>query len=597
MKVNLFRKKSAKRSRFWTDRDRENVLWFWHSYLKQKTPWLFVVLGMILVQGFVYQQFLSLTENGLRVIFESGELKDLVRVCLMVFLLFVLRGAMSYAVPRLSVWLASDAVLQMRQHLINHLLTLDLKYFERTTPGDIILRVVSQAQDLSHFVGQATVNAVRDAASVVIISSYLIYKSPVLFLTAAIILPVIILIMQKVSDRIKYIQANAENAMGAYMGRIEEMANGMRTVKIAGQEPQERKHLFRATQGIKDLSIRLQAAQAMVLPSVDMVSAVVYVVVIGGGGYMVLSPDYDLDGAAIIAFLLGLALVFDPARQLTQFFVRLQSNLVILESICSLYREKPSIFDRDGVIERFDPHADIALEDVTFCYHPENPLFDHLNMTFQGGKTTAIVGPTGSGKTTVLGLLSRLYSIQGGSIEIGSTPIDQIKIASLRSAFSVVSQDIVIFNSSIWENIKYVRPDASDEEIWEAAEAAEIADLIRVRGDAALGPKGSQLSGGQRQRIAIARAFLRSAPILLLDEATSALDQKTEEKIKRAFNRLAKGKTTIIVAHRLSAITHADWIYVLDGGKVVEQGSHADLMQAEGLYSGMYVSQRQGYGR
>ncbi|MGB0904027.1 MAG: ATP-binding cassette domain-containing protein, partial [Mangrovicoccus sp.] len=160
---------------------------------------------------------------------------------------------------------------------------------------------------------------------------------------------------------------------------------------------------------------------------------------------------------------------------------------------------------------------------------------------------------------------------------------------------SVVAQDIVIFNASIWENIRYVRPEASEEEVWAAAEAAEIADLIRDRGDKPLGPKGAQLSGGQKQRIAIARAFLRSAPILLLDEATSALDQRTEDKIKRALSRLSMGKTTITVAHRLSAIVDADRIYVLDHGRVVEMGSHEELLAQKGLYASMYESQKAGY--
>ena len=174
-------------------------------------------------------------------------------------------------------------------------------------------------------------------------------------------------------------------------------------------------------------------------------------------------------------------------------------------------------------------------------------------MTFRGGQVSAIVGATGSGKTTILSLLSRLYDVTGGRITIGGQPIDQLKVASLRGAFSVVAQDIVIFNNSIWENIRYVNPDASEADIWEAARSAEIADLIGARGDAPVGPKGAQLSGGQKQRIAIARAFLRDAPILLLDEATSALDQATEARIKSALARLSAGRTTIVVAHRLSS--------------------------------------------
>src|SRR6056297_140017 len=587
---------AKKKQPMFSEQDRSNIAWFWHNYLKSKSPWLVLVLGMITIQGLVYQQFLSLTEDGLRVILDSGSMSDLIQVCAVVFGLFTTRAVISYLIPRLSVRLASDAVMKLRRDLIDHLMTLDLAFFERTQSGEIILRLVNQAQGLSMFVGQSTVNAVRDAATILIVSGYLVYKSPLLFTAAVIILPTILILLQHVSSRIKDIQSTAENAMGAYMTGIDEMSSGMRTVKIAGQEPIERERLVKATKNIRQLSIRLQSAQAVVLPAIDMMAALVYVLVIGGGGYMVLSGDFGLDGAGIIAYLLGLVLIFDPARSLASFFAKLQANLVILNGVRGLYQETPTIFDKPHAHEDFDTKGDLALENVRFSYDPTHPLFDGLSMRFEGGKVTAIVGATGSGKTTVLSLLTRLYDVEAGRVTVDGTPINDLKIKAWRSSFSVVAQDIVIFNSSLADNIRYVRPDATDDQVRAAAEAAEIAELMDARGDKPLGPKGSQLSGGQKQRIAIARAFLRESPILLLDEATSALDQKTEDKVKRALNRLSEGKTTLIVAHRLSAITHADWIYVLDAGRVVEQGTHADLLAQEGLYAGMYGAQKQSYG-
>jgi ABC-type multidrug transport system fused ATPase/permease subunit len=403
------------------------------------------------------------------------------------------------------------------------------------------------------------------------------------------------MMMILVSERIKHIQANAEAALGNYMTGIEEMAGGMRTVKIASQEPSEKSRMQKAARDIRSLSIRLQAAQALVLPSIDFSSAFVYVLVIGGGGYMALHAEYALDSAGVITFLLGLVLLFDPARMVAQFFARLQASLILLDGVRSLFRETPTITDAPDAVEEFDREGDIVLRDITFGYSPRAPLFKNLNMTFQGGKTTAIVGATGSGKTTILSLIARLYNVKGGEISIGGQPIDKLKIHALRNAFSVVAQDIVIFNNSIWENIRYVRPDASEEEIWAAAENAAIADLIRDRGDAPVGPKGAQLSGGQKQRIAIARAFLRSAPILLLDEATSALDQRTEQRIRETLSRLTHEKTTVVVTHRLSSVTEADWIYVMEGGQVVEEGTHKELIAAGGLYASMYEAQKRGY--
>ena len=575
--------------------DRENIRWFWSGYLRKHTGKIFLVLLMILVQGLVYQQFLSMTENGLRVIFDNGSVRQLVFVCIAVFFLFFIRGLASYLVPLITVRISNQAIYEMRRDLLAHLMALDLAYFERTKSGEIILKLVTHTQILGVFVGLGVANAIRDAVTVIIVSGYLIYKNPILFASAVVVLPFIIWIMNFVSDRVKHAQGLAETAVADYMNGIEETVNGMRTVKIASQEPMEQARLMKGTGTIRDLLNRVQITQALVMPSIDLSSAFVYVLVIGGGGYMVLSPSFDMDGAGIITFLLGMVMVFDPARLLAQFFGGLQANLVLLDRVRGLYRETPNIIDKPGAVSEFDTSADITLSDVSFSYSADQPLFDGLSMQFTGGKVSAIVGATGSGKTTILSLLSRLYDIQAGQITFGNQSIDQLQVAALRGAFSVVAQDIVIFNASIWDNIRYVKPEASEAEVWQAAENAEIADLIRRRGDASVGPKGAQLSGGQKQRIAIARAFLRDAPILLLDEATSALDQATEERIKTALARLTKDKTTIVVAHRLSSISDADRIFVLESGQLVEAGKHDELLQNNGLYAQLYKAQKQGY--
>ena len=578
-------------SKLFSEKDKSNIAWFWRRYLKRKTPWLGLILALVLLEGFVLQKFLAITETGLRVIFEQGDIIDLLWICLMVFLIFTVRALVSFVVPTLSVRLASGAVLELRSDLIRHVLYMDQRFFDRTNSSDLILRFVNQVEALSQFVGRTTVEAVRDVATIVIISGYLIYKSALLFGVALLLLPIIFLLMRMVSETIKRIQAQSEQALGSYMNTIEEMSGGMRTIKMTGQEAAEVDRMISESGNIKKLAVNLHMAQALVLPSIDLSSAVVYMIVIGGGGYLALSEASALDGASIIAFLLGLVIVFDPARRLAQFFTKLQTSLILLASVRGVLQTQPDVSDEGNVSKFTDTRIDITLHDIGFSYEADQTLFDGISLQFKAGQKTAIVGSTGSGKTTLLSLMARLYDLNSGAVLFNGQDIKKFTLKSVREKFSIVAQDVVIFNKSIAENIQYADPKASAEAVRAAAKLARIDDLMIERGDQPVGPKGSLLSGGQKQRIAIARAFLKPAPILLLDEATSALDALTEQKVNASFKDLQAGKTTIVVAHKFSSVVDADHIYVLEAGKLVEQGTHADLMAKAGLYASMFSAQ------
>ena len=578
-------------SKFFSEKDKSNITWFWRRYLKRKTPWLGLILALVLLEGFVLQKFLAITETGLRVIFEQGDIMDLLWICLVVFLIFMVRALVSFVVPTLSVRLASGAVLELRSDLIRHVLYMDQRFFDRTNASDLILRFVNQVEALSQFVGRTTVEAVRDVATIVIISGYLIYKSALLFGVALLLLPIIFLLMRMVSETIKRIQAQSEQALGNYMNTIEEMSGGMRTIKMTGQEAAEVDRMISESGNIKKLAVNLHMAQALVLPSIDLSSAVVYMVVIGGGGYLALSEASALDGASIIAFLLGLVIVFDPARRLSQFFTKLQTSLILLASVRGVLQTQPDVSDEGNVSKFTDTRIDITLNDIGFSYEADQTLFDGISLQFKAGQKTAIVGSTGSGKTTLLSLMARLYDLNSGAVLFNGQDIKQFTLKSVREKFSIVAQDVVVFNKSIAENIQYADPTASPDAVRAAAQLARIDNLMVERGDQPVGPKGSLLSGGQKQRIAIARAFLKPAPILLLDEATSALDALTEQKVNASFKDLQAGKTTIVVAHKFSSVVDADHIYVLEAGKLVEQGTHADLMAKAGLYASMFSAQ------
>jgi len=563
--------------------------------MREKVVWVVLIILMLVAQGVVYQQFLRLTENGLRVIFERGELADLVKICAAVGSIFVFRGIMSYIIPRVAAWMSADAINKMRRDMTAKLVSLDLTYYEGSTTGAILQRLAGFTGGLGKFIGQRLIKALRDIFTIIIVSGWLLYQQPLLFGSALVVIPVLFFAIHLLSNQVKPLQKTAQKLGAQYTTSIDEMITGVRTVKITNQEKAESTRLQKVADTLRDNSISLQARQAMVMPALDFASAFVYMLVIGAGGYMVLSPDFDVDGASIITFLLGLVLVFDPGRRLAQFFVAVQQQLVTLEEVRTVFDQTPLIVDAPDAKDDFEPTGDIEFKDVSFRYVADLPLFEGLNLQFEGGKTTAIVGATGSGKTTILSLLARLYELESGQVLIGGEDVSKLKVSALRDALSVVAQDIVIFNASIEDNIAYVRPDATPEEITAAAEAAELSDLIAERGDAPVGPKGARLSGGQKQRIAIARAFLRAAPILILDEATSALDQRTEERVQEALGRLSNGRTTIMVAHRLSSVVSADKIFVLEQGRVVETGNHETLMAAGGLYATLFGAQKRGY--
>ena len=574
-------------NRFFSERDKKNLTWFWQSYMRARAKWLIFVLLLIIFQGFVYQQFLVLTESGLRVIFSSGTFSELIWVCLAILIIFTVRAFTSFVIPTISAKLSTSALLELRHDLTQHILRLPQSYFDQASSGDLILRLVNQVQELSTFVGQTTVKAMRDTATVVIVSGYLVYKNILLFSIALVVIPLIAFLMIAVVKRVRKMQALTETAIGKFISNIDEMKTGMRTTKMTAQEEAEAQRISGSANLIRAYTYKLMRTHALTPPVIDLSSAFVYMLVVGGGGYMALSDQFDMDGASIIAFLIGLVIVFDPARSVAQFFTQLQSSLILLESVHSIFDiEAEKLNSGPSYIENNKPIA-IKLKNVNFNYTSGSETLKNITMDFKPGTKNAIVGSTGSGKTTILSLIGRLYELDSGTISFNGHDISKLSISSVRDQITIVSQDIVIFDQSLEDNIRYADPLASTEMIIGAAKKAKIDKLLLERKDNPVGPNGSQLSGGQKQRIALARAFLKPAPILLLDEATSALDAVTEANISKSLDKLSENTTTIVVAHKLSSIKDADAIFVLDEGSLVEFGTHTELLKKKKYYAKM----------
>ena len=559
--------------------------------MRARAKWLIFVLLLIIFQGFVYQQFLALTESGLRVIFSSGSFSELIWVCLAILIIFTVRAFTSFVIPTISAKLSTAALLDLRHDLTQHILLLPQSYFDKTSSGELILRLVNQVQELSTFVGQTTVKAMRDTATVVIVSGYLVYKNILLFSIALIVIPLIAFLMIAVVKRVRKIQALTEKAIGKFISSIDEMKIGMRTTKMAQQENAESLRISDSANLIRKYTYKLMKTHALTPPVIDLSSAFVYMLVVGGGGYMALSEQFDMDGASIIAFLIGLVIVFDPARNVAQFFTQLQSSLILLESVHSIFdiQAEKQNFGRSYCEDK--KPISVRLENVNFNYISGSETLKNITMDIKPGTKNAIVGSTGSGKTTILSLIGRLYELDSGTISFNGQDISKLSISTVRDQITIVSQDIVIFDQSLEDNIRYANPLATKEMIIEAAKKAKIDKLLLERKENPVGPNGSQLSGGQKQRIALARAFLKPAPILLLDEATSALDAVTEANISQSLDKLSENTTTIVVAHKLSSIKDADTIFVLDDGSLVESGSHTELLKKKKYYATMVNAQ------
>ena len=559
--------------------------------MRARAKWLVLVMLLIIFQGFVYQQFLVLTESGLRVIFATGTFNELIWVCLAILLIFSVRGFTSFVIPTISAKLATSALFELRRDLTRHILRLPQSYFDKTSSGDLILRLVNQVQELSTIVGHTTVKAVRDAATVIIVSSYLIYKNIYLFSIALVVIPLIASLMIAVVRRVRKIQALAEQSTGKFISNIDEMKSGMRATKMTRQENAESQRILASAQSIRSYTYKLMRTHSLTPPVIDLSSAFVYMLVVGGGGYMVLSDQFGMDGASIIAFLIGLVIVFDPARNVAQFFTQFQSSLILLESVKSIFNIKAEQLNSGQFYRDSNKPIGIKFENVNFNYNSDSKALKNISLFFKPGTKSAIVGSTGSGKTTILSLIGRLYDINSGVISFNNYDISDLSISSVRDQITIVSQDIVIFDQSLEDNIQYADPLATREMIIDAAKKAEIDKLLLERKESPVGPNGSQLSGGQKQRIALARAFLKPAPILLLDEATSALDAVTEANIAKSLNKLSENTTTIVVAHNLSSIKDADIIFVLDEGNLVEFGTHSELIKKKKHYANMVNAQ------
>ena len=503
-----------------------------------------------------------------------------------VFLIFVARGFSGYLHAVTMNAVGQSVVARIQAQLYGHLIRADLAYIQANASGTLMSRLVNDVNQMRVAVVECFAGFIRQGLTLVALLGLMFWKDWVLACLALAILPGAGVFLANLGRRLRRVAKRTQEELGAFASILSQTFQGARHVKAYGMEAHEEARVGGTIDRLRGLSVKSFRLSAALMPINETFSGLVVVGIVVYGGYQIAAGTAT--PGELIAFVGAFMLAYQPMNALTKLNAQLQIGLAAAERVLEVLDTKPTVVDRPGAAPLPRAMADIRFDGVSFGYGEGQGALTDLSLEVPAGKTVALVGASGAGKTTVLNLIPRFYDVDAGAVRIGGADVRDVTLESLRAAIAIVSQETALFDDTIRANIAYGRPGADRAAIERAAMDAAAHDFIMAlpdRYDTPVGENGLKLSGGQRQRIAIARAMLKDAPILLLDEATSALDSESERAIQDALKRLQRGRTTLVIAHRLSTIVDADRIYVLEAGRVVEWGTHAELLRRGGPYS------------
>ena len=500
----------------------------------------------------------------------------------------ILKGFAEYFSKVFSKWIAEKAILNIRSDMYQKMQRLPFERFNSYGTGSLMSKITYNVPQASNALSTAWVIIIRDTLTVIALLSYLFYLSWQLTLLMLIIGPIVAFIIDKASRMMRKSSKAMQQNMGQMTHRLEESLTAHQDIKIYNAEDYETKRFQSSAKDLLRNTMRVTRVSALNVPLVQVLAAIslAFVVYIA----MQMAANGDLTPGDLIAFVIAMAMVFEPIRRLTSINETVQKGMAAAESIFELL-DQPNEVDL-GTLKPSSIKGEITIESLNFKYpSTEDKALDSINLSIPAGKTTAFVGQSGSGKSTLMNLIARFYQPSSGAIQIDQTDISKIELLHLRENIAMVSQKVSLFDDSVAANIAYGHTEFDQDKIIAAAKAAHAWEFIEQLPNGLetnIGENGNKLSGGQRQRLAIARAFLKDAPILILDEATSALDNKSEQMIQDAMEHLKENRTVMVIAHRLSTVENADQIVVMEKGVIVETGTHSSLLEQKGAYAQLY---------
>lgn len=566
----------------------------WNAWIKPRHKFLFLVLLLMVLAAVMTTAYPLVIQWTFERI-SAKDLATLYYIPLVIVAVTSLRALTLYIQSIATSKLVNKIVVAIQQTLFMHLLKSDLARLQRDPVGTLTSRFTADVEALRMALNRCLTGFVRDGITVTALIGTIFYLDPLLSLIVLVVYPIVGTPIIRIGQRLRKTASALQEGIGDLTAFLQQSFSGMRMVKSYQLEASEKDRATGAFTRLYDALMKASRLRARVDPLMEVAGGVAVAGVLFFGTWRVASGSGTV--GAFTGFITAMLMISQPLRSLGNLNAILQEGLAAAQRLFQVLDEKPHVLDAPSAKPLSIAQGKVELKNVTFSYKADAAVLNGLNLEAAPGQIVALVGRSGGGKSTIFNLIARFYDTASGEVLIDGQNVKSVTQESLRRAVTLVSQDAIIFNESASANIAYGRPGAGLEEIIRAAEDAEAHEFISKLADGyetRLGENGAYLSGGQRQRLVLARAFLRNSPILLLDEATSALDAASEELVQKAIARLAAGRTTFIIAHRLSTVRFADKICVIEKGRVVEEGRHDELLAKGGAYAELHRLQFKG---